>query len=771
MLRVYLFFASLLGLLLTACTPEPPEPTSPAVVAIIPKPLTLTQSEGYFRLNQKTTLVAPEAWQQLASRVGEQLRSQTSLPLASSTTATDAAIVLEQDANIKPAEAYQLEVTRTRITIKAAEPVGAFYGIQTLIQLLPAEAFGTDKPTTLFVPCVSITDAPRFAYRGMHLDVSRHFFPVEAIKKHLDVLAAHKQNYFHWHLTDDQGWRIEIKQYPKLTEVGGYRKETLIGHYNDEPQQFDGKRYGGFYTQDEVREVVRYAAERYITVVPEIEMPGHAQAAISAYPELACTPGPFEAATKWGVFEDVFCPKEETFVFLENVLKEVMALFPSSYIHIGGDECPKTRWEESDFCQQLMRKEGLKDEHELQSYFIRRIEKFLNANGRKLIGWDEILEGGLAPNALVMSWRGVEGGIAAAKSGHEVIMTPTSHCYFDYYQADHPDEPLAIGGLLPLEKVYGYEPVPAELTAEEARFILGAQGNVWTEYIPTTEQLHYMTWPRACAMAEIGWTAKDQRDYTDFAARMSQHIHRLQAWGIKAANHLHDLKTDVQSGDGQGVRVRLYADSPETPIYYTLDGQEPSAKATRYEKPIVVTADATIKAGGMASDKPIGRGGMLAFRWHKAAGKTISLLHPPHEKYSGNGPGSVINALDGSTERYGDAEWLGFEGQDFVATIDLGEVQDVQALSTRFYRGEGQWIYLPKSVKVSVSTDGKTYTQAAATTSIPAGAGNISELKLPLGTSQARYLRIEVARYGVIPAGQQGAGNEAWLFVDEIRID
>jgi hexosaminidase len=352
--------------------------------------------------------------------------------------------------------------------------------------------------------------------------------PVEFVKKYIDLLAIHKMNRFHWHLTEDQGWRIEIMKYPKLAEISAWRDESLIGHASEKPRQFDGKPHGGFYTQDEIREVVAYAAERYITVVPEIEMPGHSQAALAAYPELSCTGGPFKVQTMWGIHEDVYCAgNEKTFEFLENVLAEVLELFPGEYIHVGGDECPKDRWEKCPKCQSRIKSEGLEDENELQSYFIKRMEKFLNAHDRRLIGWDEILEGGLAPNATVMSWRGEEGGIKAAKAGHDVVMAPTSHTYFDYYQADPENEPLAIGGMLPIETVYSYDPVPAELNEEQITHILGVQAQVWTEYIPTPEKAEYMAYPRACALAEIAWTPADQKDYERFSRSLARHLKRL----------------------------------------------------------------------------------------------------------------------------------------------------------------------------------------------------------------------------------------------------
>ncbi|MCB0609026.1 MAG: beta-N-acetylhexosaminidase [Lewinella sp.] len=544
-----LFFISALAVAgLAGCKsepePEPPATMQEADYGIVPAPAQLTPKGGRFTLNAQTRIVLQGQTTQL-ERVGAYLagilRPATGfdLQVGSGEAPAENAVVFQTDESIANPEGYQLTVSPGLITIKAGRANGAFYAVQTLRQLLPpqAERDTLQSGVEWTIPAVEITDEPRFAYRGLHLDVGRHFFPVEAVKKYIDVMAMHKMNRFHWHLTEDQGWRIEIRQYPKLAEVAAWRKETLIGHYGDKPERYDGQRYGGYYTQDEVREVVRYAADRFIEIVPEIEMPGHALAALAAYPELSCTGGPFEVGTRWGVYEDVFCPKEETFTFLENVLSEVVDLFPGEYVHIGGDECPKTRWKASSFCQDLIKREGLKDEHELQSYFIRRIERFLNSKGKRIIGWDEILEGGLAPNATVMSWRGMEGGIAAAKQEHDVIMTPTTYVYLDYYQSKDEGEPLAIGGYLPLDSVYRFEPMPDVLTAEEAKHILGGQANVWTEYIDTPEKLEYMAFPRALAVAEVVWSPKAKRNYPDFVQRLKHHAPRLEAAGVNFARH------------------------------------------------------------------------------------------------------------------------------------------------------------------------------------------------------------------------------------------
>jgi hexosaminidase len=425
-----------------------------------------------------------------------------------------------------PSGYYELDIDERQIDIRTNSEEGLFYGVQTLIQLIA-------NSEDLAIPRVHIIDYPRFQGRGLHLDVCRHFFSVDFIKRYLDLMSHYKFNTFHWHLTEDQGWRIEIKKYPKLAEVAAFRKETLVGHYGDTPHKYDGIRYGGYYTQEEIREVVKYAAERFITIVPEVEMPGHSLAALSAYPTLGCTGGPYEAATLWGVFDDVYCAgKESTFEFVEGVLDEVIELFPGKYIHVGGDECPKARWKKCIDCQKRIKLEGLKDEHELQSYFIRRVEKYLNSKGKSLIGWDEILEGGLAPNASVMSWRGEDGGIAAAKSGHNVVMSPNDFMYFDHYQGTPEKEPIAIGGLTTLKEVYHYEPVPTILDQSDQAYILGAQANVWTEYIPTSEQVEYMVYPRAIALSELLWSPKDSRNWPNFVDRLSDQYSLLSSWKV-----------------------------------------------------------------------------------------------------------------------------------------------------------------------------------------------------------------------------------------------
>jgi hexosaminidase len=528
------------GLLLMSGCKNSSDLNSDKDLAIIPAPVSIKALKGNFVFSKKSRIIL--------SRPGEDVKlaadflallvknpTGINLKIEEGSKPANHSVFMTIDTAVKNNEGYILTVTGKRITVKAKSAAGLFYAVQTLRQVMPVEV---ETPTVLedfnlTVPACEIVDEPQFAYRGMHLDVGRHMFPVEYIKRYIDMIAMHKMNTFHWHLTEDQGWRIEIKRYPLLTEVGAFRKETLVGHGGKKPFVYDGTPYGGFYTQEEVKEIIEYAKSRFITIIPEIEMPGHALAALAAYPELSCTGGPFEVFTRWGVVEDVFCAgKEETFNFLEDVLTEVIDLFPSGYIHIGGDECPKVRWEKCPFCQKRIKEEGLKDENELQSYFIQRIEKFVLSKGRRIIGWDEILEGGLAPEATVMSWRGTAGGIQAAKGKHNVIMTPSRFVYLDYYQCEPAGQPLAIGGYLPLERVYSYNPMPSELSPEEQKYILGIQGNLWTEYIPTPEQMEYMAFPRAFAIAESGWTPDRLKDFEDFRARLEVLKKRYNAIGI-----------------------------------------------------------------------------------------------------------------------------------------------------------------------------------------------------------------------------------------------
>ena len=727
---------------------------------IIPTPLNQDIKEGQFVLNNATGIKYPEALKVSAELLKSFIENGSDFQLK---TSNDIEFILDSELNNK--EGYVLDVQPKKIKIRASTDQGAFYAVQSLKQLLPLEFENKSlKEKQIAIKCVTIHDAPQFKYRGMHLDVGRHFFSVNFIKKYVDALAMLKMNTFHWHLTEDQGWRIEIKKYPKLQEVGAFRNETLVGHYNDEPQQFDGKRYGGFYSQDEIKDIIAYAQARHVTVIPEIEMPGHSQAAIAAYPELGCSNEKVEVATKWGVFEDIYCTKDETFNFLEDVLDEVLELFPSNYIHIGGDEAPKIRWKTCNDCQHRIKTEGLKDEHELQNYFITRIEKYLNSKGRQIIGWDEILEGGLAPNATVMSWRGIHGAVEAAKQHHNVILTPGSHCYFDHYQSTNSSEPLAIGGFLPLDKVYSFNPIPEELTEEESEYVLGAQGNIWTEYIPTEAQVEYMAFPRILAMSEVVWSNPENKNYDDFVSRVENFNRRLDILDINYANHLYEVEGNLIS-ENDKILYRLESLIKGKTKRYTLDESEPNINSETYSTPIVITKSVTLKAAVFNTEEKLGSVFSETINLHKAVGKQISINVDPHKSYLGSGAQGLINGISGSDKRNGDKEWLGFWGDDLEITIDLGEETEIESVETRFHNGQGQWIYAPEKVQVSIDNNlFKDYLVEKSNELLENFQVNFEGVK-------GRVITLKIPSYGIIPEGKQGAGQKAWTFIDEIIIN
>ncbi|WP_298899025.1 family 20 glycosylhydrolase [uncultured Psychroserpens sp.] len=733
---------------------------------IIPAPNHQIITDGFFMLTRTTGLSYDSKFEVSGTFLKSFIENNSNITLTNSD-----GIQFIYDASIDNSEGYKLDVGPKSITIKAKTDQGAFYAVQSLRQLLPI-GFENKTHADIRVPikCISIEDAPQFKYRGMHLDVGRHMFSVDFIKKYIDALAMLKMNTFHWHLTEDQGWRIEIKKYPKLQEVAAFRNETLIGHYSEQPHQFDGKRYGGFYTQEEVKDIVTYAQSRHVTVIPEIELPGHAQAAISAYPDLGCTGEQVDVATKWGVFEHIYCSKDETFNFLEDVLDEVVALFPSEYIHIGGDEAPKTKWKTCQQCQNRIKSEGIKDEHELQNYFITRIETYLNAKGKQIIGWDEILEGGLAPNATVMSWRGTKGAVEAAKQKHNVIMTPTSHCYFDYYQSTNADEPTAIGGFLPLEKVYNFNPIPEELDQEESKYILGAQGNIWTEYMPTQEHVEYMAFPRMLAMSEVVWSKDNNKDYTNFTQRVEYFNERLDALNINYANHLYEISGELVSKNNT-TSYQLSTTIEDKHIRFTLDGSEPNLTSEIYTQAIPIDTSQTIKAAVFNFEKQLGTVFSETINYHKAVGKTITISKTPHKSYSGSGPEGLINGISGSDSRYGDKEWLGFWGEDIEITIDLGEEIEINSLETRFHNGAGQWIYAPKEIYLDFGYDCGSVTKNLEPIPIKQSDDLHVAFKVLLKNMKTSKVYLKIPNYGTIPDGKQGAGNKAWTFIDEIIIN
>ena len=753
-------------LLHTSCFEQKNEPVKPA---ILPVPLTQQINEGVFLMNNSTGVYTEvEEFKQVADFLKTFVQEGTSkIDLVELDFKN--VIYLKKDAAIKNEEGYTLKVTSKEIIISASSPKGAFYGVQSLRQLLPASfENGSYDANEVAIQNIEITDAPQFRYRGMHLDVGRHFFSVDFIKKYIDMMSMLKMNTFHWHLTEDQGWRIEIKKYPKLNEVAAFRKETLIGHYSDQPHQYDGKKYGGYYTQEQVKDIVAYAAKRQIDVIPEIEMPGHSVAAISAYPELGCTGKQIDVATKWGVFDDIYCTKESTFKFLEDVLDEVMKLFPSKYIHIGGDEAPKTNWKKCKDCQRLIKKEGLKDEHGLQSYFITRMEKYINSKGKQIIGWDEILEGGLAPNATVMSWRGINGAVTAAKQHHDVILTPGSHCYFDHYQSTNEDEPVAIGGFLPLEKVYGFNPIPTELTKEEAKYVLGAQGNVWTEYMQTEDKVEYMAFPRMVALSEVVWSKPTNKNFEDFKSRLIQYQKRLDLLDVNYANHLYEISGKLNTNK-EGLTYTLEASSKDESIRYTTDGTTPTIDSPLYNGPISIEKSSTINAASFNATVIISSVFTETITTHKAVGKKISLSVAPSLKYNAGGTKALTNGISGNDKRYGDKEWLGFDGKDVEVTIDLEKETEINSISLRFHNGNGQWIYAPKEIGFSFKlNDGKTVNYL---NQIKNRDSLLVNHKISFKDLKATSVIITIPNYGIIPDGKQGAGHKAWLFVDEIIVE
>lgn len=741
--------------------------TQPLPTTVIPQPRSQQLLDGNFVLSSQTQLVYPPAFENAVQFLKHWVEEGSVIRFREND--SDSQIVFVQDSQLAT-EGYKLEIDKNQIRITAATDAGAFYAVQSLRQLMPESIESGDfKEDRINIRQMHIQDEPKFAYRGMHLDVGRHFFSVDFIKQYLDYMAMLKMNYFHWHLTEDQGWRLEIKKYPLLQTVAAYRDQTLVGHYNEVPQRFDGQRYGGYYTQEEAREIVAYAAARHITVVPEIEMPGHSQAAITAYPELGCTGESPGVAQLWGVFEQIYCPKEETFAFLEDVLDEVMEIFPSRLIHIGGDEAPKKNWKACPACQARMVQEGLQNEDELQSYFIKRMESYLNSHGRQIIGWDEIIEGGLAPNATVMSWRGTAGAITAAKQGNPVIMTPNSHCYFDYYQSQNENEPLAIGGYIPLEKVYQFDPIPTELNMAERALILGAQANLWTEYISQEDQVEYMIFPRITALSEVLWTYPAERNYTDYIARLLHFQKRLDALDVQYANHLFDLTGELVSNHSEWA-WSLQSIVPGVTIHYTTDGTGPNIHSPIYQTPIPFDTDLQITAAVFEAEKQLGAVYTQELQFHKALGKPITVNVEANPAYAGNGTTSLINGVPGSSKRYGDREWLGYWGDDLEVIIDLQEMISVNQVSTRLFDAPGQWIYAPAEVWIELLDAQKELVSSKQ--AILHRDALLPTLVLVQESFEhtANYVVVQVKNYGTIPDGAQGAGHKAWTFIDEIIV-
>lgn len=745
---------------------------------IIPKPLDVNcKGDASFLLKDGVAVIYPENNQKMqdnAEFLVDYAEKQTGVKLTSHAgMPVDGAICLTLDLSDDNAEAYKLIVNDKRVCISGASEAGVFYGIQTLRKSLPVA-----QDINVNLSAVEIYDKPRFAYRGAMLDVARHFYTVDEVKTFIDMLALHNINRFHWHLTDDQGWRIEIKKYPKLMSVASERKETVVGRWYS--GIYDGKPYGGYYTQDELRDVIDYAAKRHITIIPEVDLPGHMQAALTAYPELGCTGGPYEVRTIWGVSQDVLCVGNDfTLQFVKDVLSEVADIFPSEYIHIGGDECPKVRWEKCPKCQERIKSLGLKSdakhtkEQRLQSYMIQEAAKYLKEKGKRIIGWTEILEGGLVPDATLMSWIGESGGIEAAHQHHDVIMTPNTYLYFDYYQSKKvEDEPLAIGGYLPIEKTYNYEPMPKELTEEEQQYIKGVQANLWTEYIPVFSQVQYMVLPRLGAAAEVQWTDPSKKDYKDFLRRVPHLVAVYDCYGWNYATHVYDVNVDMKADTVNHVLNVQLSTMSDDPIYYTLDGQDPTEKSLKYTKPFTIDQSVVLKTMAVHPDRT-SKISVDTIRFNKATLKPVVLLQPNESRFSPDGPVVLVDGRNGN-HSFDTGAWLAVAGNDLEAVINMQAETILSSASVHVYVRKDAWLFDARGFSVSVSSDNKNYKEVASQEykqMQESDSDGIIEHELSFDPCKATYVKIKVISEKSMPDWHWDAGKAPFLLVDEIILN
>ncbi|WP_302761542.1 family 20 glycosylhydrolase [Phocaeicola coprocola] len=745
---------------------------------IIPKPLDVNcKGDASFLLKDGIAVIYPENNQKMqdnAEFLVDYVERQTGVKLTSHAgMPVDGAICLTLDLSDDNAEAYKLIVNDKRVCISGASEAGVFYGIQTLRKSLPVA-----QDINVNLSAVEIYDKPRFAYRGAMLDVARHFYTVDEVKTFIDMLALHNINRFHWHLTDDQGWRIEIKKYPKLMSVASERKETVVGRWYS--GIYDGKPYGGYYTQDELRDVIDYAAKRHITIIPEVDLPGHMQAALTAYPELGCTGGPYEVRTIWGVSQDVLCVGNDfTLQFVKDVLSEVADIFPSEYIHIGGDECPKVRWEKCPKCQERIKSLGLKSdakhtkEQRLQSYMIQEAAKYLKEKGKRIIGWTEILEGGLVPDATLMSWIGESGGIEAAHQHHDVIMTPNTYLYFDYYQSKKvEDEPLAIGGYLPIEKTYNYEPMPKELTKEEQQYIKGVQANLWTEYIPVFSQVQYMVLPRLGAAAEVQWTDPSKKDYKDFLRRVPHLVAVYDCYGWNYATHVYDVNVDMKADTVNHVLNVQLSTMADDPIYYTLDGQDPTEKSLKYTKPFTIDQSVVLKTMAVHPDRT-SKISVDTIRFNKATLKPVVLLQPNESRFSPDGPVVLVDGRNGN-HSFDTGAWLAVAGNDLEAVINMQAETILSSVSVHVYVRKDAWLFDARGFSVSVSSDNKNYKEVASQEykqMQESDSDGIIEHELSFDPCKATYVKIKVISEKSMPDWHWDAGKAPFLLVDEIILN
>ena len=760
------------GLMLFSCSSEVKE----ANYQIIPIPQEIVMGQdGAFTLANGTKVLYPEGnekMQKNAQFLADYVKELTGNTLSVEAGTDGKGIVLQVTPNEAQPEGYQLKVAADKVVINGGSEAGVFYGIQTLRKSIPA-----GQGINVSLPAVEINDAPRFSYRGAMLDVSRHFFPVEDIKSFIDMLALHNINRFHWHLSDDQGWRIEIKSRPLLTEKGSKRTETVIGRNSG---KYDGIPHEGFYTQEQIKEVIAYAADQHITIIPEIDLPGHMQAALHAYPELGCTGGPYEVWTQWGVSDNVLCAgNDEVLKFIEDVFAEIVELFPSEYIHVGGDECPKTRWQECPKCQARIKALGIKGdskhtaEEYLQSFIINHAEKFLNSKGRQMIGWDETLEGGLAPNATVMSWRGEGGGIEAAKQKHDVIMSPNTYLYFDYYQTkDIDNEPLAIGGYLPLENVYNYEPMPKSLTPEEQKYIIGVQANLWVEYVATLSHIQYMELPRMAALSEIQWSGAEKKNYECFLSRLPQLTNLYDVKGYNYATHAFDITGRLVPNTEEEALEVIFKTIDNCPIYYTLDGTEPTAASAKYEGTLKLKESCVIKAKGI---RPTGETRIFTeeIKIHKASFKPITMLQPINEQYKFEGAGVLLDGLKGNFN-YKTGRWIAFYKNDMEAVIDMKQPTEISSVAISTLVEKGDWVFDARKFAVSISEDGKNFKEIAKE-EYPAmtldNPNQIYDHVLTFDPVKTQYIKVYVQPEHKLPNWHGGKGLQSFIFIDEITVN
>lgn len=776
-IKLSLYLISIL-FILSSCQQE----STQANYQIIPLPqdIQLKSQENPFIINKQTQILYPngdeklkEYAQLLAHYIKEKTHKEITITTDTNTSHPIILQIIPQDNN---QEGYQLNINSQQIIINGNSTTGVFYGIQSLWKSLPI----TQDDEDIILPAVQINDFPHFPYRGAHLDVSRHFFSIREIKTYIDMMAMHNMNTLHWHLTDDQGWRIEIKKYPRLTQIGSKREETLIGHLNDYPEKYDGKPYQGFYTQEQIKDIVNYASHKQITIIPEIDLPGHMQAALASYPELGCTRGPYKVWTKWGISENVLCVgNSKTLHFLDDVFDEIIQMFPSPYIHIGGDECPKTQWKHCSKCQRFIHKQGIKSdsiytkEQYLQGLIMKHVTEYLKKKNRKTIGWDEILEGNADPQVTVMSWRGEAGGIKAAQQGHNVIMTPNTVMYFDFYQAiDTEKEPLAIGGYTSIEKVYNYNPIPKQLTKTQQRHILGVQSNLWTEYIPDFPHVQYMVLPRWAALSEIQWNNPKQKNYNEFLNRLRNMLRLYDLEKYNYAKHVLNVNATYVSNPKTGHTEVTLSTLGNAPIHYTLDGNTPTDQSPVYEKKLQIKKTSTLQAIAI---RPEGNSEIYKqqFHFNKATNKPIILKYSADEKYNGQGNGTLVDGISGNTT-YGSGQWLGFSnGSDMIATIDLKKEKPVTSVSINTCTATGDGIFDARKIYVELSIDGKSYRKIASQTySIPAKhQKGIKQHTLTFSTQTARYVRISAISEKKMPAWSGLPAMPAFIFVDEISIE